>query len=554
LSAVQQSPGYRTGRSGAPRAAVFAWLVIAAGGVGLGWWFVQFWGTKGAAVDRLLIPLAALWLLSRQAGALRHIPPSPSPAGLLPLAGAALLVPPAWYLYAQVGPLPLLLYWLTAAWLAAVCGLVLIGYGRDHLRAIAFPLLFLLFALPLPQRIQNALQGHLQEATTTFAAAALPRLGIPAERSGFVLRLTTGELGVVEACSGVRSVTAIIAVAALLAYLRGFGVVRGVVLVLLALPVIALANAVRVVLSGLLQESLGLWVNQGAAHEALGAVTLLVGLAGVLTLSHGLRPRETRITGAEYRVSGEEPRFLSPDTRYSRAVAAGLLGLALMGSVAAVGLARQVEVGAEPAAPLDTLARTIGAWDGEDVPIDPVVLTTLGGDNVVHRVYRNPAGQQVHVWAIHWSSASAIKDYIHHPDVCWPNQGWSVVGEDRRPVPLSPPASLSMTVRYFERGGRRQVIGYWIQDGARVWTDQEERRAVSGWPSQRWALDRLLSRAPQRRTPRLVALVGADSWGAAGYAERAVEEFAGQFATELYRICPWALPVADGGGAGADGK
>src|SRR5262249_21846020 len=153
------------------------------------------------------------------------------------------------------------------------------------LRTLAFPLVFLLFALPLPGSITRPLQVRLQDATTSMADAALPALGIPVERAGYVLQLPSGDLGVVEACSGVRSVTAIVAVAALVAYLRGFGIVRGVIFVLLSLPVVALANAVRVILNGALQEWVGTWVNEGATHEALGVGALLLALWGVLVIS-----------------------------------------------------------------------------------------------------------------------------------------------------------------------------------------------------------------------------------------------------------------------------
>jgi exosortase len=278
-----------------------AWAAVAAGGVALAWWLARFWGTNPAYADRVLIPLAAAWLLRRRADDLRALPPSPSSLGLLPIVAAAALTPAAWYLAAQAGPVPLLLWWLAGAWLVVVAGLVLVQFGPRHLRAVAFPLAFLLFTLPPPVRVQSAVQAPLQEATTSCAAAVLPRLGVPVERSGFVLRLPSGDLGVVEACSGVRSVSAIVAVAALVAFVRGLGAVRGLLLTLLALPVVAAANAVRVILSGVLLEAVGPWVNEGVAHEALGVVTLLAGLAGVLALSSCLRPGGGRRTGVRGR-------------------------------------------------------------------------------------------------------------------------------------------------------------------------------------------------------------------------------------------------------------
>ena len=107
---------------------------------------------------------------------------------------------------------------------------------------------------------------------------------------------------------------------------------------------------------------------------------------------------------------------------------------------------------------------------------------------------------------------------------------------------VSPATPLEITVRRYERDRQRQLIAYWAQDGNRVWTAEEEERAHTSWPTQRWVIDRLVSRQAIERTPRLVVLVGSDLWDGTGYAERAVEEFAQELAAELYRVCSWARP------------
>ena len=103
------------------------------------------------------------------------------------------------------------LWWLAAAWLLLAAGVVLLSGGWSHLRRLAFPLAFVLFALPVPARVMGPLQYGLQSATTTAAAAVLPVVGIPVERTGFLLTVPGGGLNVTEACSGVRSVTALTA-------------------------------------------------------------------------------------------------------------------------------------------------------------------------------------------------------------------------------------------------------------------------------------------------------------------------------------------------------
>src|SRR5262249_9769415 len=130
-----------------PRRLAFAlcWTVVAIGGIGLIAELVQVWLSRPENADRVLIILAAMWLVCRRRDVLNG-PRSPAWYGLLLIAPAALLVPPSWYLAFQVGPRTILLWWLTAIWLMAVAGLILLQFGRDALRALAFPLAFFLFA------------------------------------------------------------------------------------------------------------------------------------------------------------------------------------------------------------------------------------------------------------------------------------------------------------------------------------------------------------------------------------------------------------------------
>src|SRR5207302_3257632 len=182
---------------------------------------------------------------------------SPTALGFLLLVPAAALFALGWYLKARVGPRPMLVWWLTATWLVTVFGLALVQWGWGRARKLLFPLAFCLFALPVPGRLQPPLTGMLQEWATRGSAAVLPRLGITTGRQGYVLRLPHGDLGVAEACSGVRSFTALMAIAVLVAYLRRLGPLRGVALVAATLGIVVVSNTVRIVVSGVLQEWLG---------------------------------------------------------------------------------------------------------------------------------------------------------------------------------------------------------------------------------------------------------------------------------------------------------
>ena len=79
--------------------------------------------------------------------------------------------------------------------------------------------------------------------------------------------------------------TALVAIACFLAHLRGFGLARGVLTLALAIPVIILVNAARIIISGLLQEYVGKYAILGWRHEALGFAMVLVGLALVVAIT-----------------------------------------------------------------------------------------------------------------------------------------------------------------------------------------------------------------------------------------------------------------------------
>src|SRR5262249_41872338 len=148
-------------------------------------------------------------------------------------------------------------------------------------------------------RVQTSIQLRLKEYTTSATAAALPAIGIPVARRGHVLDLPSGPpLGVVDACSGVRSVSALTAIALFVAYVRGFSIWRGGWLVLATVGIVVISNSIRVIVTGILQQTLGAVYAQGWAHEALGYAVILVGLALIVGVSSLLAPNGSRTVHA----------------------------------------------------------------------------------------------------------------------------------------------------------------------------------------------------------------------------------------------------------------
>ena len=517
----------------------------------------RFWGANPDHADRLLIVLAAAGVAWQARPALLALPPRPSRLGYVPLVAGAVAFPVGWFLVAQVGPKPVVLWWLAGAWVAAAAGFLLRVGGPGHLHRLAFPLGFVLFALPVPNRLLGPLQFALQSATTAAAAAALPVCGVPVERHGFVLSLPDGDLGVAEACSGVRSVTALVALAAFVAWHAGFTFRRGVALVVLTVPLIAAVNAVRVVVSGLLHAYVDPELIRGNWHEALGIAMIFLGLGGILGLARWLDPRnphnpDRAVSGADRphpttsradrphpTTSGADGPTAGRPRGAGRRVAAAVLVASAAATVAAHVLGWEVEREIAATAPFHEIPARLGRWVAHDLPIPDEVAGMLTFDTALQRTYRD-LGYEVRVWAVYWSSRNMVKGY-HHPDVCWPNRGFRLLSREVLAVPAGG-GTLPITVREFARGSERQLILYWTQEGRRVWSIDDEHRVQAAGDSHDWLGERLFRRDRSEPTGRLMVLLGTPLWGDAAAIRDQTLDLARRFADELYRVCPWAAP------------
>jgi exosortase len=493
----------------------------------------SFWGSNSENADRFLILVAFAWLVWR----LRPELPNSrgNILGLLPLLAGCLAPVPAWYLYGQVGPKVILIWWLAGAWVLAAFGAVLLLGGWRWLRLFAFPLAFLLLALPMPRSVELPLQNNLKHATTYLAEAGLRASGMTVSRQEFELYLPSGGLEVVEACSGVRSVTALLAIAVFVSHLRGFGLLRGLLMLGLALPLIAAVNALRIMLTGWIQEGFGKEWVQGTPHELLGVMMVLVGLAMVLMISQFMRPREVKASAVN-----SMPLLFSGVPAASLAVLIAALGTGGSAYAYLAGYARVDHLA--QTAPLEKVPLIIGNWNGEDQPIDEEVCKTLTYDRAILRIYRDQFGHEIEVWVIFWEASSSITGY-HHPDVCFPNRGFAASLKSRRNVDLSGGRELPVTIRHFKRETLEKFVTYWTQEGRHVFSEDDDNNADKGGPGHNWVRDRLVEHPPEvsSRLSVLISTVpSTEQMGREDRVDAMTAEFARQLAEQLFELCPWA--------------
>jgi exosortase len=221
-----------------------------------------------------LVPLLSLyfvWERRRDLGSLRV---SPS------LAGAAVLALGLLMLF--MGSVGAELYLQRTSVIVVIAGVVFLLLGSGFLRALAFPIAFLFFMVPLPAVVMNAIAFPLQLFAAQTAALCLFNLGIPVLREGNVIMLASTTLEVAEACSGIRSLQALLAIGTVYAYFSQSVMWKRWVLVMLSIPIAIVANAFRVSGTGILAHYWGPQAAEGFYHTFSGWIIFVVAFALLL--------------------------------------------------------------------------------------------------------------------------------------------------------------------------------------------------------------------------------------------------------------------------------
>lgn len=163
-------------------------------------------------------------------------------------------------------------------------GLWLVG-GRAALGAAAFPLLYLLFVIPLPGTMVDSLTGGLKQWVSVIATEVLIMLDYPVARSGVLITVGQYQLLVADACSGLKSIFSLSAIGILYIYLMRHGsVARNAVLASALVPIAFVANVLRVLILILVTYHFGDAAGQGFVHGFAGMVLFIlsIGLLWVL--------------------------------------------------------------------------------------------------------------------------------------------------------------------------------------------------------------------------------------------------------------------------------
>jgi exosortase len=231
---------------------------------------VAQWWTDPNYGHGFFVPLFSGYILWHQRERWTKSEIEPSNFGLLVMLGAVALL--------FIGSLGAELFTSRFSLLVLIAGIILFLAGWKMLRAVVFPLAFLIFMIPIPVIIYNQITFPLQLIASRLATVWLEVVGVPVLRDGNVLVLSNFSLEVAEACSGIRSLMSLIALAVAYGHLAESRRWVRYVLVVLMVPSAIVTNAMRIMGAGVLAHKFGPQAAEGFLHQFSGWVVFLATL------------------------------------------------------------------------------------------------------------------------------------------------------------------------------------------------------------------------------------------------------------------------------------
>jgi exosortase len=237
----------------------------------------------------ILVFPAAAYMAWTKREKLETIPRQPSRWGTFLLAWGAL--------QAVLGIAAQWVWVARMSFLVSLVGCIVAVFGWRMVKELMYPLGTLILMVAPPTFIFERLTLSLQLLASRLGESSLEALGYSVLRQGNVLEMVGIKLSVEEACSGIRSLLAIIFMCVLYNYFFVQGKAMRILIMAAAIPMAILGNAVRIIATGIASQYNPALVK-GAAHEAFGYVSVVGAAVGcvafhliAVSVSKGFRHR-----------------------------------------------------------------------------------------------------------------------------------------------------------------------------------------------------------------------------------------------------------------------
>lgn len=355
-----------------------------------------------------------------------------------------------------------------------IMGLLTCVIGLSGIRLLAFPLLYLLAAIPMPEFLQGELSNRLQLWSSALGIGCLQFIGVMAYREGNVIDLGPIQLQVVEACSGLRYLFPLTALTLLVAYLYRESLWKRVLLVLSSIPISILLNGFRIGTIGLLVETYGKSAADGFSHffegwiffvASLGLLCVEMWLLARVGSTSSRRPFAELIGLPSVGKAGASPVIAVHPSVARLSPAPVLAGgvLLILAAVAAPSVAPH-EFPPPARQSLLDFPLQLGEWQGASSVMERQYLDALQLDDYVLADYRAVENIPVNLYVAYYLSPKKGRS-SHSPRQCIPGGGWEITSFE--PLRLDQRQDMAKALEVnrlvIQKGGQKQIVYYWFK-------------------------------------------------------------------------------------------
>ena len=231
---------------------------------------ISEWAVNPNFSHGFLIPFVALYMVWHRKTELLNIPITSANSGILLVMFGMLTH--------VVGNIGAELFMMRISMVFTLAGIIMYFGGIKIFRIVLVPVLYLLIMIPIPAIIWNKIAFPLQLFAANLSSQIINLIGIPVFREGNIIHLANTTLEVVDACSGLRSLTSLLALTAVFAYLAPVTNFKKWTLFFSAIPIAVIVNIVRLTITAIMATYINPDAAHGFLHDMSGIIIFFIAL------------------------------------------------------------------------------------------------------------------------------------------------------------------------------------------------------------------------------------------------------------------------------------
>jgi exosortase len=237
-------------------------------------WLIVSWLNNDYYSHGLLVPIVSGYIIWNMRSELENIGKKQSQVGLIVFISGIIMY--------GVSSLVNIHFISGISLIITIFGLILYLYGFELINKIKFPLLFLIFMIPLP--IIDLVAPPAQAISAVGASDVANFVGLPVSRDGYILNTPAGAFEVAVECSGLNSLISLIALSTIYAFILEGGLFMKISIFFSSIPIAMAGNILRITSVLIVGNKFGTEVAVGYFHQFSSLVLFSIALIGLFAV------------------------------------------------------------------------------------------------------------------------------------------------------------------------------------------------------------------------------------------------------------------------------